>query len=443
MLASSHLVAPLAMAEPTQPAEAAAPEQDEFEELGYGVPIDPAPRLVPPIDYSGNLWQRAALTGDWGGLRQTLMDKGLAFDVSLIQTIQRNISGGTKYEWTYQGNVRYGLRLDTGAMGLWPGGLLAIRGETRYRQSNNFNTGALMPVNSTSIFPEAEEDVTALTDLHYLQFLSPWLAVMLGKFTPREPNVFAHDETSQFMNAALLFNMAPSTTLPPTFLGAGIILRPTDWITLVTQVLDSEGKASKSGFDTVFHRGTSVMQALEVDVKPFGLPGHQRAAWSWSDKFKIPFRQDPRAILGAIITGTTPPLNRKSTDWSFFYDFDQYLYLVPGSSDHGLGMFGRFGITDSNVNFIGAFYDIGISGKGLIPSRQDDTFGVGYYYIALSDKLPRIIKDISRDEQGVELYYNIAVTPWLHITPDIQILHPANRSVNTTVVVGVRTKIDF
>ena len=46
-------------------------------------------------------------------------------------------------------------------------------------------------------------------------------------------------------------------------------------------------------------------------------------------------------------------------------------------------------------------------------------------------------------EQGVELYYNIAVTPWLHVTPDLQIISPAGKSVDTTVVAGLRVKIDF
>ena len=416
---------------------------DEFEEIGYGLPIDPAPRLVPWVDYTGDLSQRAALTGDWGGTRQEWMDKGLRFDVSVLQTLQGNLSGGTKYEWPYQGNVRFGLRLDTGPMGLWPGGVLAIRGETRYGQSNNLNTGAVMPVNTLSLFPEAEDNVTALTDLHYTQFLAPWLGVIVGKMSPRELNVFAHDETSQFMNASLNFNMALGTTIPTTFLGAGVILIPTEGITLVTQVLDSEGQANKSGFDTVFRRGTSLMQILEIDVKPFDLPGHQRVGWSWSDQIKIQFTQDPRALLKAIITGDTSGLKRRGNDWSFIYDFDQYFYVVPGSEDRGLGVFGRFGLGDADVNVIEAFYSIGIGGKGLIPNRENDEFGVGYYYVALSDKLPKFLKDRTHDEQGVEFYYNIAITPWLHITPGLQIIDPASKSVDTTVVAGIRVKMDL
>ena len=47
------------------------------------------------------------------------------------------------------------------------------------------------------------------------------------------------------------------------------------------------------------------------------------------------------------------------------------------------------------------------------------------------------------DEQGVELYYNVAVTPWCHVTPDLQVLNPFRQRVDTSLLVGVRAKIDF
>jgi porin len=47
------------------------------------------------------------------------------------------------------------------------------------------------------------------------------------------------------------------------------------------------------------------------------------------------------------------------------------------------------------------------------------------------------------NEQGVEAYYNIAVTPWLKITPDLQVISPLRDGVNCTWVAGLRMKIDF
>ncbi len=227
------------------------------------------PRLVPWLDYTGDLWHRAGLMGDWADTRQQLMDKGIRFDMSLIQTLQGNWTGGTDFGYPYQGNVRYGIQLDTGKAGLWPGGLFVARGETRYGNSNNLNTGALMPVNTASLFPVPEKDITALTDLCYMQFLAPWVGIMAGKMSMRETNVFASNETEQFMNTAFIFNPALATTVPIDALAGSVILRPTEWLTVPTMVLDSEGTADHSGFDTVFNRGTTVFQQATIEIKPF------------------------------------------------------------------------------------------------------------------------------------------------------------------------------
>ncbi len=418
------------------------PAGPQAAEKGQGAAAEEV-RLVPRVDYTGDLWTRPALTGDWGGTRQQLMDKGIRFDVSLIQTIQGNWAGGTADKSPYEFNARYGLRLDTGKAGLWPGGLLVFNAESKYGKSNNFNTGALMPVNTTSLYPVPEDDVTSVMDLYAVQFLAEWVGLLAGKMTFRETNVFASKDDEQFMNAAFNFNLAPAMTVPLNALAAGVILLPTKWLTVTTLVLDSEGTATRSGFDTVFQRGTTVLQTFEFSIKPFGLPGHQRVGWTYSDKSRIQFEQTPRAIIRAIITDSTAGLQRQSSDWSFIYDFDQYLYTVPGKPDQGFGLFGRIGVTDGEVNPIEQFYSIGLGGKGLIPGRDRDSFGVGYYYVVLSDELPRLIQNRTRDEQGVEIYYNIAVTPWFRITPDLQIISPARRGVDTTVVAGLRVKIDF
>ena len=46
-------------------------------------------------DYSGDLWSRSALTGDWGGFRNTMAKKGINLDVDLVQGVQGLNSGGS------------------------------------------------------------------------------------------------------------------------------------------------------------------------------------------------------------------------------------------------------------------------------------------------------------------------------------------------------------
>src|SRR5262245_3747745 len=88
-------------------------------------------------DYSGDFWSRPALTGDWGGLRNTLAKKGINLDVDLLQGLQGLNSGGSLRSegsvlYRYGAYVNYRLNVDTGKLGLWPGGFLSLKAETQF-----------------------------------------------------------------------------------------------------------------------------------------------------------------------------------------------------------------------------------------------------------------------------------------------------------------------
>jgi len=405
----------------------------------------------PPKHYTGgDLWNRSTLSGDWGGLRNDLAMKGLTIDFGVTQTLQGNLGGGKEFRWPYQGSEDLFINIDTGKMGLWPGGFLKIHAENRWGNAANLDTGALLPVNTDSLFPVPGQDTTTLSEVLFMQFLSPQFGLIMGKIEPRENNVFARDETTQFMNAAFVFNPAVITTLPQDFLTVGAIAIPTNWLTVTVLVLDSEGQANTSGFDpdTAFHRGTTVYNNWEFTIKPLGQTGHQRISWTWSDKSRVQFEQDGRLLLRQYLRfllglGPKPTFQRSDNDWSVMYDFDQFVYTVKDHPDRGFGFFGRFGFTPGVVNPIQDFYSFGVGAKGLSDARPRDSFGVGYYYLGLSDKLPRFIQRRTEDEKGVELYYNFAVTPWMHITPDLQIIDPAAKRMGITTVFGIRLQMDF
>ncbi len=82
------------------------------------------------------------------------------------------------------------------------------------------------------------------------------------------------------------------------------------------------------------------------------------------------------------------------------------------------------------------FFSAGVGGKGVLPGRPMDQFGIGFYYIDVSSlKLTGALgtRDLLRDEYGFEAYYDVAITPWLKLTPDIQVIRPAQKEVITVV----------
>jgi len=68
-------------------------------------------------------------------------------------------------------------------------------------------------------------------------------------------------------------------------------------------------------------------------------------------------------------------------------------------------------------------------------SRRRSGLGIGYYYLAISHDRKQTFQPFTRlpvvaprfelgDKQGVEIFYNAALTEWLKIAADLQIVQP-------------------
>ncbi len=430
--------------------EAAGQEQTDAEDPTTDVAEPEAPAFF-RLDYSGELWERPALTGDWGGARNELAGKGISFELDLEQTIQGNAHGGkdTNNAFRYSGSWDLHLKLDTGRMDLWPGGLIELHAESFFGQSLIGKVGS--PVNDDALYPLPGSHDVMLSHVTFTQFLSESFGIVLGKLdtTQGDKNEFAWLHGDNFLHSALRWNPIAARTTPYSTLGAGFFAFG-DWGVWSFTVFDTEGVPDESGFDTVFDGGTSFATEARFNVEPFGLPGHQLVGFVYSDKSFLQGEQDARLGIGLgrdLAGGLLRLANafeRESGSWAFLYNFDQYLYTESEDPTQGIGLFGRFGISDGDANPIHSFYSIGVGGKGIIPERDNDRFGLGYFYTNWSDIRLTNALGIS-NSQGVELFYNIEITPWLHITPDLQVLiHPGGvDDRDVAIVCGLRLQMTF
>ena len=84
--------------------------------------------------------------------------------------------------------------------------------------------------------------------------------------------------------------------------------------------------------------------------------------------------------------------------------------------------------------------------NGLLRNREADSMGVAWFYNGLSSDLENFLSpplDV-RDLTGVEVYYNAVITPWFHLTADLQVVEPADRSTrDTALIFGLRAKISL
>lgn len=126
--------------------------------------------LLPIPNYSADLFHRSKLSGDWGGTRTDLANRGIQFEIDWTQYVQGVVDGGVDRTTQYGGHLDYLIRFDLKRMDLAPG-ILTIRAETRYGNSVNSDVGTILPVNTTAAFPLTasldDEVPITITNLSY------------------------------------------------------------------------------------------------------------------------------------------------------------------------------------------------------------------------------------------------------------------------------------
>ncbi|MDO9168585.1 MAG: carbohydrate porin [Methylobacter sp.] len=406
-----------------------------------------------PKTWGGDLASRQRLTGDWGGVRDEMGKKGVVLDANMLLLPDGVATGGRDTGAEFWGSVDYSLTLDTDKMGLWPGGFFKFQGISSFGNTLYYDAGAVVPTNMSSLHPIFNEASSGLMQASYTQFLSEQFGVTMGKMNLLDftPNEFYGNYNTQFMNAGLNLPMAYAM-VPISAYGGGVMVLPTKDITLMALALDASGTPDENNISKAFDDGVTLVSAVNVKIKPFGLVGHQGVSGVWSNKSRLsldqdpanlgrtllneryPFLGNPGPVLERILNKFFPELlipvqaaNRKDNTWSVVYSFDQYFWQPDGDSKRGLGVFFSFGATDGNPNPIQYSYMTGIGGKGVFSGRPYDSFGIGWARTQFSDQFVPLLRErlnLGLDhEDAIELYYSVVVTPWLNVSPHLQVIN--------------------
>jgi porin len=87
-----------------------------------------------------------------------------------------------------------------------------------------------------------------------------------------------------------------------------------------------------------------------------------------------------------------------------------------------------------------------VEAYGPMASRPHDRMGVAGWYNGLSNNfidLASVANLSLQDTWGVEIYYNVEINKWLHLTPDLQIVENERKSDDVAVIPGIRLVMDF
>lgn len=408
-----------------------------------GAASDAAPSAPSGPTDARDLWTRSTLTGDWGGTRSDLAAKGFTLNLSLTQVLMGVVSGGRDTGLEYLGRGEMNLTLDTTKMGLWPGGIFSVTGEGHFGEPvSTPYAGSLVPVDVNEFFPEAD-DSFVFPGFTYTQFLAPNFAVFGGKIptitaTSGDMNEFAHGKGDhQFLNTNFSLNPVIALTVPYSCWGAGALVLPTEDLALSAVAIDAHGQADSAQFDSMFSNGVTFIVEGRLTTHFWERTGHQLLGVTYATSSYTDLDQ---SVANLIIPGL--PTSRADSSWSLYYNCDQYFYQPDPRIDRGIGIFARAGLSDGDPNPIQWVASGGVGGKGMISGRPDDAFGIGYFHSGIADTQTTSSLGFG-DTQGVEAFYEFALTPWLHVTPDVQWVQPSQDRVDDSWVVGVRVFTSF
>jgi porin len=433
------------------------------------------------VTFSGDLFSRSKLTGDWGGIRNDMAEHGVTLDLDATHVTQHVASGG--YDGSllsrFPGNrisqtlpslpetasdamFNMLIKIDTGKAGLWPGGFLTVRGEGRVGDSLGIRPGGLMPVNGDALSPHVpgheNQDVLALTELTYAQFMSEQFGVAFGLVNTADgdKNEFAGSlrSRSHFMNVGMRLSPVIGAAVPLlSDLGATAVFLPNNNITGTAGFINAEETSGYNPFER--DNGTTFLTEWQIKHTLAGLPGKQTAGFVYGfDRKKLDFGTAPHYQLASLLR-TGDAVRTNADTWALYYNAHQY---IQGDSKGGWGPFVRAGVSDGHPNPIKWSVAFGLGGVGVRSWRPNDNWGIGAYALGASNE-PVLNRLGIQDETGFEAFYNAAFTPWLHVTADAQYIDSALTGANRpglgplpavnlpgpkeAWVVGVRTNLDF
>lgn len=389
-----------------------------------------------------SLWTRSQLTGDWFGFRTDLKDNGITLDADNTQFYMGVVHGGVARQFNYAGHADYVLNVDAHKAGGPEGFFVKMRAEHRWGEAIGPLAGAILPPAIASDLPTPISEEVYVTSLLFTQALSEQFAVFAGKMDTLDGDANAYASgrgKTQFSNISFVANPLLFRTVPYSTVGAGFAILGEGAVPIFQfSVLNPIESTRTTGLEELFAEGVTVASELRLPYSLGDLPGHLLFGSTWSSRSYVALDQDPRVILPSV------PIAKSSGSWSLYGNFDQTLVTNSEDDTKGWGVFGRAGIGDNETNPISWFLSGGVGGNSPLCGRSADRFGVGWSYLRPSPEIAPFLEAAIgglHEGQSVELFYNAEVTPWFHLTPDVQYLIPARAAVEPSWLIGLRGQI--
>lgn len=392
-----------------------------------------------PPDWFGGKpwWEWSSATGNWGGARAWLDDRGFSFNGSYTLDWNSVWNGGIRNRASTRSLTDFNLTVDMEKFVGLKGGTFFLDFYSTDGRGGLEDSGDF--VGYTNI--ATTRNLDQLAEVWYEHwFFDDHVRVKVGKVDANLEFGFV-----RLAPAGINSSIAVPTpilgfpTYPDPATSVNIFLYPTDNIYLGFGLYDG---ATTDGFPTG-HRGPATFFS-DTDSDTWFFIGEAGLTWN-----ALGGLGSGRLTAGGW--GHTAEFARfdgSGTDEGTegFYIIAEQQLITRGDTqplaDQGLFVYAKYAWADDDVALAAQHFGAGILQRGTFADRENDEAGI---YVGWVDFSNEDGVAIPNDETAVELYYALALTPFITLTPSLQyIFSPSGRDeIDDAVIGSLRVKISF
>ncbi|MCO7505266.1 MULTISPECIES: carbohydrate porin [unclassified Pseudomonas] len=411
------------------------------------------------------------MSGDWGGTRTELLDKGYDFSLDYVGEVAGNLKGGYNNDKTarYSDQFALGVKMDLEKILGWHDAefKLAITERSGRNLSNDRISDPRAGQFSSVQEVWGRGQTWRLTQMWVKQtYLDGKLDLKAGRFGPGEEfNSFPCDFQNLAFCGSQVGNWVGSIwynwPVSQWALRAKYNLTPEFFAQVGVFEQNPSNLETGNGFKLSGSGTKGMILPVELVWAPRvnGLPGEYRLGYYYSTAKADDIYEDVNGQPQGL-TGADPKSHSSKHGW--WVVAQQQVTAHNGDANRGLSLFANFTVHDKATNVVDNYQQVGMVYKGAFDSRPKDDIGFGVARIHVNDDVKKRAQQlngvsgiddyndmgfvpIQRTEYNAELYYGVHVTNWLTVRPNLQyIRHPGGVSeVDNAVVAGLKIQSSF
>ena len=386
-------------------------------------------------------WGAETLSGDWGGTRSSLYEKGVSIELSHKSDALANVSGGVASGGVVLMNSDAAASVDMGKLAGWIGGSAFVQYHVQHgNQSINNYAGSFAGVDNIE------------TGTSTGQFYQAWLQQnsadgslsLLAGLYAIDSEFYVTDTSGLFLQPpyGMSAEMAQSgRNGPPVFPMGALALRlkynASDFYAQGALTDGVPGNLNDAhGTQIRLDKGDGTLAVVEFGYTPAVEEG------SYSKTSLGLWRYSARVsdLVDVDVLGN--PVQR--IDQGFYVLAERTLFAEQGNAGQGLSGFVRFGTVNKDVYQADWSGSLGLNYQGLFDGRDDDAAGIAVTTSHASAKY-RLANAAESSETVVELTYRAQLQSWLAVQPVVQRIFNPNMdgTIRDTWIVGARLEVAF